>query len=130
MQTGVVNRMSALAIFVIVAFSSLGVGVFVTIVCIATCAAEDDSEESDDDDRITTIVVTPAVSTTVLPYSATLCAICLDTFADDAHLLACGHAFHNDCIRRSLKRQARCPVCMRDAEALLRHVASWNQLAS
>ena len=50
------------------------------------------------------------------------CSICLDELGAAPHTLACGHAFHTDCIlawaRSDSVHHARCPVC-REPRALV-----------
>jgi hypothetical protein len=39
------------------------------------------------------------------------CAICLGGETQAAASLTCGHVFHEECLRRWLKRKMRCPLC-------------------
>ena len=40
-----------------------------------------------------------------------LCSICLENVQEDRQTLACGHEFHEDCLREWLALQDTCPVC-------------------
>ncbi|KAJ2576502.1 hypothetical protein GGH95_003639 [Coemansia sp. RSA 1836] len=53
---------------------------------------------------------------------ATACVVCLDVYVADTTVrkLACGHAFHPNCIDKwLLKRSCRCPLCNSDTRGLL-----------
>jgi len=43
------------------------------------------------------------------------CSICLSGFGEGVHMrrLPCGHQFHRQCIDKWLRRNKRCPLCMR-----------------
>ncbi|KAJ2897657.1 hypothetical protein IWW38_001643 [Coemansia aciculifera] len=53
---------------------------------------------------------------------ATACVVCLDVYTANSTVrkLACGHAFHPNCIDKwLLKRSCRCPLCNSDTRGLL-----------
>lgn len=44
----------------------------------------------------------------------TECAVCLVAIDDKSCTTSCGHVFHSECIFRSLRDDARCPMCRTD----------------
>lgn len=61
---------------------------------------------------------TAAPAMSEMPADGSLCAICLEALPrPTAPTLACGHAFHRDCIRRWMRHtnaaSVPCPVCRR-----------------
>ncbi|KAF0693055.1 Aste57867_15933 [Aphanomyces stellatus] len=40
------------------------------------------------------------------------CSLCSHAHANGVTTLACGHAFHDECILEALNRQLQCPACM------------------
>ncbi|XP_075078717.1 E3 ubiquitin protein ligase RIE1-like isoform X2 [Nicotiana tabacum] len=49
------------------------------------------------------------------------CCICLDDYCDGEELAKtdCGHLYHVDCIKKWIERNKSCPICKRDALAIL-----------
>lgn len=62
--------------------------------------------------------------------SDTTCAICQEAVPCATRIRACGHCFHDQCIRQWFSMNTRCPVCRHDVRSLQRNAGNENNAQS